>query len=167
MRKTKKTRTKKRKTRTVTTSSQSGRATLPHFSSRRRAQALLLCMALLFCASSLASGRDNEQNHNKEHEPPPYALIFGTVWSPDGRPIYGVPVSIRRADQKKAKWHLVSDRQGEFAQRVPAGKAEYVVWADIKMPKGESPPQVRVQVEKDERVDIGLHLTKDTPGLRK
>ncbi len=56
---------------------------------------------------------------------------------------------------------------GEFAQRVPAGKANYIVWADIKMPKGQSPPEVSVPIENDERVDIGLHLTKDTPGLSK
>ena len=39
---------------------------------------------------------------------------------------------IRRADQKKAKWELNSDHSGEFAQRLPAGKADYVVWADMK-----------------------------------
>ena len=57
----------------------------------------------------------------------PYALIFGTVWGPDDRPVYGVKVLIRRADQKKAKWELYSDHQGEFAQRVPAAKADYLV----------------------------------------
>jgi len=94
----------------------------------------------------------------------PYALIFGTVWGPDDRPIYGVHVKIRRADQKKAKWELYSNHQGEFAQRVPAGKADYVVWADLKgfkllngnqLHPGED---VTVHVEGDERQDIGLHL---------
>ena len=62
----------------------------------------------------------------------PYALIFGTVWGPDDRPVYGVRVHIRRADQKKAKWELYSNHSGEFAQRLPAGKADYVVWVDTK-----------------------------------
>ncbi len=94
----------------------------------------------------------------------PYALIFGTVWSPDGRPVYGVKVLVRRADQKKPKWELYSNHTGEFAQRVPAGKAEYIVWADAKSVKAISNnklhpgTEVTVQVAGDERVDIGLHL---------
>ena len=94
----------------------------------------------------------------------PYALIFGTVWGPDDRPVYGVRVHIRRADQKKAKWELYSDHSGEFAQRLPAGKADYVVWADTKGLKSingnklEPGPEVTVHIEGDERADIGLHL---------
>ncbi len=97
-------------------------------------------------------------------EQKPYALIAGTVWGPDDRPVYGVKVEIRRADQKRARWELYSDHNGEFAQRVPAGKADYVVWADLKSYKsrGAKPlqlvPQVRVHIDNDERTDIGLHL---------
>ncbi len=96
----------------------------------------------------------------------PYALIFGTVWGPDDRPIYGVKVKIRRARDKKAKWEVYSNHTGEFAQRVHAGKADYVVWADLKdfkSPDGKPLHLVReipVHVENDERVDIGLHLTR-------
>jgi hypothetical protein len=96
----------------------------------------------------------------------PYALIFGTVWGPDDRPVYGVKVKIRRADQKKAHWELLSDHHGEFAQRVPVGPADYLVWADLKDYK--SPPgkrlhqaqEVKVHVENDEREDTGVHLTQ-------
>jgi hypothetical protein len=94
----------------------------------------------------------------------PYALIFGTVWGPDDRPLYGVRVKIRRADQKKAKWELISDHHGEFAQRVPLGPADYLVWADVKSykyPTGKQLHQdseVKVHIEKDERQDTGLHL---------
>jgi len=94
----------------------------------------------------------------------PYALIFGTVWGPDDRPVYGVRVHIRRADQKKAKWELYSNHSGEFAQRLPAGKADYVVWVDTKGLKSisgnklEPGPEVTVHIEGDERADIGLHL---------
>ncbi len=96
----------------------------------------------------------------------PYALIIGTVWGPDQRPVYGVPVKIRRAQDKKSRWELTSDHAGEFAQRVPAGKADYVVWADLKNVKtgdGQAvhlAQEVTVHVEYDERVDIGLHLTQ-------
>jgi hypothetical protein len=96
----------------------------------------------------------------------PYALIFGTVWDPDNHPIYGVTVKIRRARDKKPRWQLTSNHVGEFAQRVPASKADYVVWANLKGLKTKDghplhlAQEVTVHVEYDERVDIGLHLTR-------
>lgn len=96
-----------------------------------------------------------------------YGLIFGTVWGPDDRPIYGVPVKIRLAKDKpkKVRWELYSDHHGEFAQRVPAGDADYIVWADLKgfKPADGKPlhlvQEVTVHVYNDEREDTGLHLT--------
>jgi hypothetical protein len=87
----------------------------------------------------------------------PYALIFGTVYAPDNRPAYGVRVKIRRADQKKPHWELFSDHQGEFAQRVPAGAADYVIWAVPERDR-QATAEVKVHVQSDERIDIGLHL---------
>lgn len=94
----------------------------------------------------------------------PYALIAGTVWGPDDRPVYGVTVKIRRAKDKKAKWEVYSDHLGEFAQRVPAGESDYILWADLKgfKPADGKPvhlvQQVTVHVYNDEREDTGLHL---------
>ena len=114
----------------------------------------MLGLALLAPAPvSLAAGVPGEQKAD-------YALIFGTVWGPDNRPVYGVPVKIRRADEKKSRWETSSDHHGEFAQRVPPGKADYVIWADIKRPKGKEKPQVTVHVQNNERVDTALHLTE-------
>ena len=89
-----------------------------------------------------------------------YALIYGTVWGPGDHPVSGVPISIRRASDKKAKWQQVSDRSGEFAQRVPVGAQDYVVQADIKTPKGQPKPEVTVHIDNDERKDISFHLSK-------
>jgi hypothetical protein len=89
-----------------------------------------------------------------------YALIFGTVWGPDSRPIAGVPIKIRRASEKKFRWEQVSNRSGEFAQRVPMGKQEYVVEADIKTAKGDPKPEVKVHIDDNERQDVGIHLTE-------
>lgn len=95
-----------------------------------------------------------------------YALIFGTVWGPDNHPVYGVRVYIRRSSDKKPKWELYSDHAGEFAQRVPAGKADYVLSVDrkgLKTTDGQSlhlAQEVTIHVEYDERVDTGLHLTR-------
>ena len=61
---------------------------------------------------------------------------------------------------KKPKWELVSDHSREFAQRVPTGDNEYVVIADIKVPKGGTKPQTKVHIYKNERADISLHLSK-------
>lgn len=104
-------------------------------------------------------------------EQKPYALIFGTVFSADGRLAYGVPVKVRRADKKKTLMESMSDHQGEFAFRVPPGPADYIVWLDIKPPKKKAPndplgvtaqsqaaTELKVHVDGDERVDISLHL---------
>ena len=106
--------------------------------------------------SLLAAQRSNDQ---------PYALIAGTVWGPDDRPVYGVTVKIRRAKDKKPKWEVTSDHHGEFAQRVPPGEADYILTADVKHLKSADGRPLRlvqdvtVHVYKDEREDTGLHLT--------
>lgn len=97
----------------------------------------------------------------------PYALIAGTVWGPDDRPVYGVTVKIRRATDKakKVRWEVYSDHMGEFAQRVPAGESDYILWADLKgfKPADGKPLRllqpITVHIYNDEREDTGLHLT--------
>ena len=61
----------------------------------------------------------------------PYALVFGTIYGPDDRPVQGVKIKMRRDGEKKTI-ELLSDSHGEFAHRFPAGKADYLVWADLK-----------------------------------
>ena len=118
--------------------------------------ALVLCLAAsLLPLAARASERFQEK---------PYALIFGTVWDPDGHPIYGVKVKIRRTDGK-GHWEVFSNHTGEFAQRVPTGKADYAVTADVKGFKLQSGkhlqpgPAVTVHIDNDERADVGLHLS--------
>lgn len=97
----------------------------------------------------------------------PYALIAGTVWGPDNHPVYGVPVKIRRATDKakKVRWEVYSDHMGEFAQRVPVGESDYILWADLKGFKTADGTPLRlaqpvtVHIYNDEREDTGLHLT--------
>ena len=97
----------------------------------------------------------------------PYALIAGTVWGPDDRPVFGVTVKIRRAKDKKAKWEVYSDHMGEFAQRVPAGESDYILSADLKRFKPSDGKALRlvqevtVHIYNDEREDTGLHLTQE------
>jgi hypothetical protein len=123
-----------------------------------RSGSRLIVIGLLLCLDWNAAA-SAQSKHAK-----PYALIFGTVWGPDNRPLYAVKVKIRRADQNKAKWELYSDHSGEFAQRVPTGPADYLVWADLKgykSPNGrqlQPGDEVKVHIDNDERADIGLHL---------
>jgi hypothetical protein len=128
------------------------------------------CLLLVFFLAALGPQvlpPANASPASKKLKPKdPYALIFGTVWGPDNHPVYGVKVNIRRVPDKKPRWELYSDHAGEFAQRVPVGKADYVVWADLKGVKTSDGHELRlaqevdVHVEYDERVDIGLHLTR-------
>lgn len=117
---------------------------------------------LLLCLLAPAHAGRSPQNSPPDNKKD-YALIFGTVWGPDSRPVAGVPIKIRRASDKKAKWELMSNHSGEFAQRVPVGEQDYVVQADIKTPKGQPKPEVTVHIEGNERKDIGLHLSEQIP----
>jgi hypothetical protein len=158
--------TTRRKPKTVTTP-ELGRRSAPastfvsHFDFPSALTKLLL---IFFCLSPVGIVPSRSAAQNKKEEKP-YALIYGTVWGPDSHPLYGVTVKIRSADHKKAHWELYSDHQGEFAQRVPVGPADYVVWTDLKNykgPQGKSlrlPEDVKVHITYDEREDIGLHLT--------
>jgi len=141
--------------------------TTPRFLSRigqspLHVPALLAAAALFFYAIP--------RLHSTAAPPPekekPYALIFGTVWGPDDRPVYGVTVKIRRATDKpkKVRWEVSSDHHGEFAQRVPTGEADYILWTDlkgVKSPDGRPlhlVKEVTVHIYNEEREDTGLHL---------
>ena len=123
----------------------------------------LLPFLLIVLSFFAASGNAAAAKHPKPKKD--YALIVGTVWGPDDLPVYGVKVKIRRIQDKKAKWELYSDHHGEFAQRLPVGKTDYLVTADLKdfKPNDGKPlhqvQEVTVHIDRDERVDIGLHLT--------
>jgi hypothetical protein len=108
------------------------------------------------------------QSPSPQAKPPvkDYALIYGTVWSANDTPAAGIPVTIRRTDDKKPKWQLVSDSRGEFAQRVPPGMQDYIIEANIKVPKGQPKPHVTVHIDNNERQDIGLHLPATDQGKK-
>ncbi len=127
-------------------------ASRSHLRSHKNIVVLAAVVLIAFAAGAQQSAK----------KPKPYALLFGTMWDANNRPLPGVEIHIRRAQDKKAKWTLVSDNRGEFAQRVPPGTQDYVAWAEVKR-KGEKHSQrveTKVHVDNDERVDFGLHLTE-------
>jgi hypothetical protein len=132
------------------------------FRSASRIVILELCLLAVLCLSSSAAGAGSFPSAGSKREKP-YAVIFGTVWGADDHPLYGVKIKLRREDEKKARWELYSDHNGEFAFRVPAGKQDYVIWADVKGHKSQNgselqDEEIKVHVDGDERVDTGLHL---------
>jgi len=166
-------RTRKRKSKTVISLRSRTPPPSPSefcFRDASRMPLLGLCVSLCvsLCAlTTLGFGRSavaaDKFSSGEPQRETPYALIFGTVWGPDDRPVYGVKIKIRRETEEKARWEQYSNRSGEFAQRVPAGKQDYVVWADLKGLKSANGrplqgEEIKVHVDGDERVDTGLHL---------
>jgi hypothetical protein len=133
------------------------------FPARRFSRALVLACASLFLIINLLIIHPSLQGRDRP-KPKDYALIFGTVWGPDDRPVPGVKVNIRRAGEKKARWEVYSNSRGEFEQHVPVGRQDYVIWADPHSYKSrgsrqlQPPSEVTVRIENNERADTGLHL---------
>ena len=129
---------------------------------RKRFQSYTCVLVLLSCFFLLTTNAASEDH--KGPKPVKTALIFGTVWGPDDRPLPGIVVKIRRAGEKKARWQVRSNHRGEFDQEVPSGKQDYVLWAEtkgVKLLNGkhlQSSPEVTVHIESNERADTGLHL---------
>jgi hypothetical protein len=129
---------------------------------RRCVLPLLLILFAVISSPHLFSADPDQQAkkqsaHGRENTKS-YALLFGTVLDKNNHAVFGVKVLIHPAGRKKPRWEVVSDHSGEFAQRVPAAAADYVISAETK---GKGPrPEVTVHVANDERVDFFLHLTE-------
>jgi hypothetical protein len=123
---------------------------------------VLACSAVFLLSVSVAAvlAASPPQSSKSADARKDYALIYGTVWGADNHPLTGVSITIRRAADKKPKWELVSDKSGEFAQRVPAGTQDYIVQANVKTAKGQPKPEATVHIDNDERRDVGIHLSK-------
>jgi hypothetical protein len=85
----------------------------------------------------------------------PYALLVGTVfYEESGFLVRGAQIAVRQKDSKK-HWETITNDEGSFSIRVPAGKAVYAIEARVS---GREPDRKEVEVSGDERVDIVLHL---------
>jgi hypothetical protein len=134
--------------------------------SRNAAACLAICVLLALLPSGVAAAKEKPKKEK------PYALIFGTAYGPNDRPLYGVKIMIRPQTKKHPSWELISDHRGEFAQRVPAGTNDYLVHGEAEYaPVGDDgKPQLskkmrlkgdtRVHVDNEERRDISVHLTE-------
>jgi hypothetical protein len=127
----------------------------------RLGQVILCVVFALFTQSLFTQSLIAAAGDKKIGPKQPYALIFGTVFGPDARPVPGVKVKILRAAEKKPV-EVVSDARGEFAHRFPAGAADYTIWADLKDKQAAQKTEVKVHVDNDERQDVTLHLTNQS-----
>lgn len=114
-----------------------------------------LVAALLVSPTALLSAPAASDKHQK-----PYALIYATVWGQGAETVYGIKVQLRRSGSKKVIAEEISNHTGEVAFRVPAGKQDYTLTADVKPSKDKTKPEVTAHVENDERVEVSLHLTQ-------
>jgi hypothetical protein len=133
---------------------------------RNTATCLATCALLALFSAPVAVSKDKPKKEK------PYALIFGTAYGPNDRPLYGVKITIRTEKKKHPSWELISDHRGEFAQRVPAGTNDYLVHgeAEYALVGDDGKPQLskkvrlrgetRVHVDNEERRDISVHLTE-------
>lgn len=96
-------------------------------------------------------------HRKKQREPVDYALITGSVFTPEGALVPHATVAVREVGGHHRHWDAGTDEMGEFFVRVPPGKADYVVEASAS---GFQPDRATVHVAADERETIFLHLTR-------
>ena len=90
----------------------------------------------------------------------PYAVVAGTVFREDGFSLPGASVTLLPKDAPKGKkLEAMSDARGEFAFRVPAAAAAYVVKAARK---GFQPAEKEASVSGEGRVDVTLILSVES-----
>ncbi len=122
-------------------------------------------LAWAFCLLAVLLGRGSGAwRRGKNRKPKPYALIFGTVFDPEGQPLYAVKVKIRRASEKKkfagsciqSHWRVCPARaSGPGRLRDMGGRKGIQTRRWPPLPSGQ---EVKVHIDGDERQDIGLHL---------
>ena len=108
-----------------------------------------LALALL-CAAGLAA----------EEKSKPYAVVAGTIFREPGFVLPRAEVALKMMAPPPGVKHpktltTRSDERGEYAFRVPAGKAEYAVSVKADGFVGEEKP---AKIESEERVDIYFTL---------
>jgi hypothetical protein len=148
-------------------------AIIPEHHLQLRASRWLNCSAILLALLALCCPA------NSTAEKKAYALVFVTAYDAAGHNVYGAEVKVRRIDKNKPSWSGFTDHSGEFAQRVPAGPADYIVYVESRDKHATSAAiaaaersqshsadegavnaqtAVKVHIAADERIDIGFHL---------
>jgi len=109
----------------------------------------LLCLAGATTAFEPPAGAQNTSGSHA-HD----FVIFTTVFTDKGFALFGARARVRREEDKKFKWEAMSDRQGEFALRVPQG-AEYEMTIEARGFKTETR---KIDTREDNRADLTIRM---------
>lgn len=109
----------------------------------------LILVVLCFQLATSALGEE------KSKKSPAQAIIAGGVYDEAGYALRGIRVKIWREKERKPKWEAISDARGEFAVRVPAGRATYLVSTHSKEHLNQ---EQQVEIYGHERVELVFRL---------
>ena len=91
----------------------------------------------------------------KKRTTQPQALVAGTVFQKSGRLLPGAKVTVVDEEGKLKRARGITDRRGEFAIRVPAGRARYRVTVEAK---GFQSQEKTVEIYESEKVSVNFQL---------
>ena len=122
---------------------------------RRRSEAAPAALfASLLCLLALALPCA-QAAEKKKPKSAPQALLFGSVFQENGFLLRGARVVVSIPGHPKDRKETTTDVQGEFALRLPAGKARYTVEVSAQ---GFASAKKEVEVAGDERIDLTFRL---------
>jgi hypothetical protein len=111
---------------------------------------------LLFGAHPAVEAKEREKEWKEEA----FALLVGTCFNEKGLSMRGVTIEAEiqapsEQKLKKKRWNAVTDIRGEFALRLPAGKAKFLVKANKD---GYRSQEKTVIFSSDERQNILFNM---------
>jgi len=109
----------------------------------------LTLVVLCFQLASAVLGAEKSKKH------PAQAIIAGGVYDEAGYALPGIRVKIRPEKARKPQWEAISDARGEFAVRVPMGRATYLVSTHSKEHLNQ---EQKVEIYGHERVELVFRL---------
>lgn len=124
----------------------------------RRSLTAFVTLALIFLIAPRAGFTSAAADKDKDK---PHALLAVGVFTADGFALPGIPVSVKRKDDRKPKWQGRTDRRGELALRLPAGRGTYEVTTASKEHDNQTQT---VDVYGEERMDVIFRLTPRKSG---
>lgn len=125
---------------------------------RKSSSAPSAACLLLVVAGILLSGAVALHAADKKKQAEPEAIIAGTVFQSSGHLLRGAKVEVAAQGDPKIKGDTLTDSQGDFAIRVPAGQRTYAVTASAR---GFRPAQKTVDVYESEKVRTNLILSPE------
>ena len=105
------------------------------FQNQNYQKRFLFCCLLTFLLCTQLE--DNIYFSEKSKQFKPYALLKGSCFDQRDLSLPGVSITIKvqpdsNKKETKKKWQTFSDRRGEFAARLPAGKQTFIIFAKKK-----------------------------------